>query len=361
MPIPVRVFLTTADRATSPRIPLTLKHVRPLRNIVNQHFKRIRSRLTGRIQGVGFRPFVWNRASDAGLTGWVQNDSRGVTIEAQGKQQNLDAFLRGFQQGLPPLATIDSLETSDLPAIEESQFTIRDSATSRHASTAVMADISVCVDCLGEMQDERNRRHRYPFINCTTCGPRFTIVEAIPYDRALTTMKSFEMCDRCREEYNDPSDRRFHAQPNACPECGPQIWFVASDELTPDAPIRASKHDEPSRVIESFAACILGGGIVAVKGIGGFHLACDATNVDAIGKLRERKGRIDKPFAIMVADSEHAERFAEVSSGERRLLESKERPIVLLQKRKLDADAAGYDDAGYSDVPGNHCVGVMLP
>ncbi|MDV6034470.1 MAG: carbamoyltransferase HypF [Phycisphaera sp. RhM] len=334
--------------------------------MVNQHLKRIRIRLTGRIQGVGFRPFVWNRASDAELTGWVQNDSRGVTIEAQGERHNLDAFLRGFQQGLPPLATIDSLETSDLPAIEEFQFTIRDSAPSPHASTAVMADISVCVDCLGEMQDAHNRRHRYPFINCTNCGPRFTIVKAIPYDRALTTMKSFEMCNRCREEYNDPSDRRFHAQPNACPECGPQIWFVASDELTPDAPFRASKQDELSGVIESFTACVLDGGIVAVKGIGGFHLACDATNVDAIRKLRERKGRIDKPFAIMVADSEDAKRLAEVSRGEQRLLESKERPIVLLQKRKLNADDAGYDSAGYSGMldavaPGNHCVGVMLP
>ncbi|MCS7465713.1 carbamoyltransferase HypF [Stieleria sp. ICT_E10.1] len=328
---------------------------------MNEHLKRIRIRLTGRIQGVGFRPFVWTRASDAGLTGWVQNDSQGVTIEAQGERHNLATFLRGFEQGLPPLATIDSLETADLPTIEESRFTIRDSATSPHASTAVMADISVCLDCLGEMQDAHNRRHRYPFINCTNCGPRFTIVEDIPYDRAQTTMKSFEMCDRCREEYNDPSDRRFHAQPNACPECGPQIWFVASDELTPEASIRASKHDESSRVIESFAACVLGGGIVAVKGIGGFHLACDATNVDAIRKLRQRKGRIDKPFAIMVADSERAELFAEISRDERRLLESKERPIVLLQKRKPDVDAAGYSDMLAAVAPGNHCLGVMLP
>ncbi|PAY17930.1 carbamoyltransferase HypF [Rhodopirellula sp. SM50] len=328
---------------------------------MNEHLKRIRIRLTGRIQGVGFRPFVWNRASAAGLTGWVQNDSQGVTIEAQGERHKLATFLRGFDQSLPPLATLDSLETTDVPAIEESRFTIRDSATSPHASTAVMADISVCLDCLGEMQDAHNRRHRYPFINCTNCGPRFTIIEAIPYDRALTTMKSFKMCGRCRKEYNDPSDRRFHAQPNACPECGPQIWFVASEGLTPDAQIRASKRDDPSRVIESFTACILDGGIVAVKGVGGFHLACDATNVDAIRKLRVRKGRIAKPFAIMVADTEHAESFAEVDSSERYLLESKERPIVLLQKRKPDVNNAGYSNMLDAVAPGNHCVGVMLP
>ncbi|QEG02254.1 Carbamoyltransferase HypF [Stieleria maiorica] len=323
--------------------------------------KRIRIRLTGRIQGVGFRPFVWNRASSEGLTGWVRNDSRGVTIEAQGTQHQLDRFVRGLQREMPPLAGIDSLNSSDVPTIDESGFTIDASTTGQHESTPVIADVSVCDQCLAEMEDQRDRRFRYPFINCTNCGPRFTIVHDIPYDRPATTMKSFQMCARCRDEYNDPRDRRFHAQPIACPDCGPQIWFASSPPpaIAADRPTTADC--DPTDVVDVFATAIRGGQIIAVKGIGGFHLACDAKNVDAIRTLRGRKGRIDKPFAIMVVDVQDAEAFAEINHGERRLLESPERPIVLLAKRNAGRIVAGFSDMLDAVAPGNHRVGVMLP
>ena len=324
---------------------------------MNDQIQRIRIRVAGNVQGVGFRPFVWNRATAMGLAGWVLNDASGVTIEVQGGIDQVDEFLSGFRKTLPPLAMIDSLRTTGLSPVDETHFEIRHSANEAGKSTPISADVAVCDDCLAEMRDDHDRRFRYPFINCTNCGPRFTIINDIPYDRASTTMNSFEMCPQCQTEYDDPTNRRFHAQPNACPECGPRIWFVsqpADEQFFESALASRATQTQP---LDAFRSAIRNGQIVAVKGIGGFHLACDATNSETIKRLRERKGRIGKPFAVMVADVRHAESFATVRDDERRLLESKERPIVLLRKRR------GIKLEGMLDAvaPGNEFVGVMLP
>ncbi len=241
-----------------------------------------------------------------GLTGWVRNDSSGVTLEIQGTDGRVDEFLAGFLDAAPPLSRIDSIEETEIPPTAESTFVIHQSEVQEHASTPVSPDVSICDDCLRELYDAKDRRYRYPFLNCTNCGPRFTIVEDIPYDRPNTTMKSFVMCSQCQHEYDDPSNRRFHAQPNACPDCGPKIWFV-SKSGNPLAFEPSLISDElVDHAIESFQSAIAQGQVVAVKGIGGFHLACDATNRQAIATLRERKGRIDKPFAVMVASIDTA-------------------------------------------------------
>ncbi len=324
---------------------------------MNDDRRRFRIRLQGSVQGVGFRPFVWNRASAIDLTGWVANDSFGVIIEVQGSRLQLDAFLDGFASSLPPLAIVDSLAITEIPLVEETHFVIRDSEISESMSTPIAADISICDDCLGELRDPADRRFRYPFINCTNCGPRFTIIQDIPYDRPLTTMKSFEMCDSCRHEYDDPSNRRFHAQPNACPRCGPQIWFAkANQNLVAPAGSKES-NCRGEQAIEDFMKAIAAGQIVAVKGIGGFHLVCDATNPQVIRRLRERKGRTDKPFAMMVSDSAQATSFAIVGARERQLLESRQRPIVLLRKCVRDGQRTMLQHVA----PGNDFVGVMLP
>lgn len=319
--------------------------------------KRIRIRACGRIQGVGFRPFIWNRATGLGLAGWVQNDSLGVVIEVQGNPNQIAVFLCDLEREIPPLAEIDSLSSEDVPIVDDQRFVIRPSATSEFQSTPISADISICDACLGEMRDPDDRRFRYPFVNCTNCGPRFTIIQDIPYDRAATTMKSFEMCDRCRSEYEDPSNRRFHAQPNACPQCGPAIWFSAGIDAASVSNPAPETAQTTSQVTADFATAIDAGQIVAVKGIGGFHLACDATNVHAIRELRKRKGRIDKPFAVMVADTDHARAFAEIDDDEQRSLESKERPIVLLRKRY----DRRWNEMLNEVAPGIDLVGVMLP
>lgn len=311
---------------------------------MNEPRRRIRIHIQGRVQGVGFRPFVWNRAASLGLSGWVLNDSSGVTIEIQGTAIRVANFLDGLDQASPSLATIDSLTAVDIAAVDETQFVIRESKGSDNESTPVVPDSSICDDCLREMNDQNDRRFGYPFINCTQCGPRFTIIEDVPYDRKSTTMKKFDMCPQCRSEYDDPSNRRFHAQPNACWHCGPVIWFESAARLC-------------TRVIDAFSSEIREGRIVAVKGVGGFHLACDATNRETVQRLRERKGRTDKPFAVMVADVGQAESFAMVNDHERRLLESKERPIVLVRKRKDRVVRKMLDAVA----PGNNFVGVMLP
>ena len=252
--------------------------------------KRQRLIITGNIQGVGFRPFIWRRAHELELTGWVRNDSSGVTIEIQGTDERIDAFLSGLVESCRPLAIIDSIEPIEMPAArDESSFTILQSSAQADQSTPISPDVATCSDCLRELSDNRDRRYRYPFVNCTNCGPRFTIIEDIPYDRPLTTMKSFVMCSTCQQEYDDPSDRRFHAQPNACPACGPRIWFVSSNE---DLRSFESWRDagDLERTLDSFRSEIDRGGIVAVKGIGGFHLACDANNANAIDELRRAQG-----------------------------------------------------------------------
>ncbi len=323
---------------------------------------RYRVLVAGVVQGVGFRPFIWKHARKFQVTGWVKNDSIGVTIEIQGDPDQLKRFIDALAANAPPLATIDQIEFCEVAALDDdSTFVILQSATRGPSSTPVSPEISVCDDCLKEMRDPDDRRYRYPFINCTNCGPRFTIVEDIPYDRPLTTMKSFPMCERCRVEFEDPSDRRFHAQPIACPDCGPRIWIVAAGDAR-----RGRNVAQPvdSRVREdaltAFQDAIRAGKIVAVKGIGGFHLACDATSRLAIAELRTRKGRIDKPFAVMARDVQQARAFAVINEHEEALLQSRERPIVLLSRKTDFVEEAGAPCLP-SISPGNDFVGVMLP
>ncbi len=318
---------------------------------------RRRILVKGSVQGVGFRPFVWNHATALGLVGWVLNGSSGVTIEIQGTVQQIENFLKGFEQATPPLAIIDSFETKSIPIISEQTFSILQSTKSKETSTPITPDISVCDDCLQELTDCNNRRFQYPFINCTNCGPRFTIIKDIPYDRPLTTMKSFVMCEQCQQEFDDPLNRRFHAQPNACPECGPRIWFESGASNPGGDDPHQNSSDAGHEAIEQFKKAIQQSQIVAVKGVGGFHLVCDATNSLAIEKLRERKGRIAKPFAMMVANVAQAELFAMIGEHERQLLESAERPIVLLQK-KSECDR---QEMLNHVAPGNDFIGVMLP
>ena len=266
----------------------------------------------------------------------------------------VEAFLNDFESSAPPLASIDSLTSFEIDVVDESEFVINESSRLEASSTPISPEISLCEECLSEFLDPNDRRFQYPFINCTNCGPRFTITKDIPYDRPLTTMKLFPMCEQCQSEYDNPADRRFHAQPNACSHCGPRIWFV-NDDFTESEFTKSSTSDSQTDTIKEFNAAIAQGHVVAVKGIGGIHLACDAQNDMAIATLRNRKGRIDKPFAIMVRDIELARSFAIVSDQEQRLLESKERPIVLLQK--LESETTLSDNVA----PENNFVGVMLP
>lgn len=295
-----------------------------------------------------------------GLQGFVRNDSGGVTVEVQGTSQRTKEFLQAFQEQLPPLASIDSLVTSELECLDESEFSILRSSVSHSESTPVAPDVAMCEECRRELNDTNDRRYRYPFVNCTDCGPRFTIIEDIPYDRPMTTMKSFTMCESCQREYDDPSDRRFHAQPNACPDCGPGIWFVTKQsDAKKFGSMEVGKHtrDSADAAIKEFATAIRNSDVVAVKGIGGFHLACDAKSLSAIAKLRERKGKVEKPLAVMIKSAEAAEAFAYMSAAQRRVLESKERPIVLLRKRNSSEHQAMLQCVA----PGNDCIGVMLP
>jgi len=306
--------------------------------------KSARIHITGIVQGVGFRPFVYGLATRMNLTGWVRNTSAGVDIEVDGTEEALDAFIRALEQEAPPLAQIDSLEAVHRPPNGFTAFEIVHSEPIPDAFQPISPDVSICPDCLRELFDPQDRRYRYPFINCTNCGPRFTIIRDIPYDRPLTTMSVFPMCPACQSEYDDPLNRRFHAQPNACPACGPHIELrtPGMDDRRGEEAIRGAQ--------EMLAA----GKIVAVKGLGGFHLACDATSDRALQTLRERKGRVDKPFAVMALNLDAVRRIAHVRPAERDLLLSKERPIVLLKKR---------DDSPLSELvaPGNRYVGVMLP
>jgi hydrogenase maturation protein HypF len=301
----------------------------------------IRRRLfvKGIVQGVGFRPFVYALAAKHALTGFAGNNSSGVFIEIQGAPDAAQAFADELRGSPPPLAMIESVSIEEIPARDETSFVIVESEAQPAASTPISPDIAVCADCLRELSDPADRRYRYPFINCTNCGPRFTIIQDIPYDRPLTTMRAFPMCAACEAEYRDPLNRRFHAQPNACPDCGPQVSY---GNLTRDAAIHAA--------FDSLRA----GKIVALKGIGGFHLACDATNDAAVRTLRERKGRGAKPFALMARDLAHVEPYAHISPDEARLLTSRERPIVLLRARENPRLSAAI-------APGNKYLGFLLP
>jgi hydrogenase maturation protein HypF len=305
--------------------------------------ERFRLHIDGIVQGVGFRPFIYNLAVKLGLTGWVKNTAQGVFLEIEGEKNNIGEFINTLREKGPLLARVDKVEARSIPAKGETDFRILES-TGGERATLVSPDMAICADCLKELYDKQDRRFQYPFINCTNCGPRFTIIRQIPYDRKYTTMKEFPLCQACLEEYHNPGDRRFHAQPNACPDCGPCISLR-------DHKGKTVKTDNIwSFVQEKLKA----GHIFAVKGLGGYHLCCDGFNDKAVKKLRRRKIRWGKPFALMINDVETAGHFCHVNEAERGLLESPRRPIVLLRKKKdliLSEEIA----------PGNNRLGVMLP
>jgi hydrogenase maturation protein HypF len=308
---------------------------------------RLKVAVRGAVQGVGFRPFVFRLAEELNLTGWVSNSPQGVLLEVEGAQLALEKFLLRLESEKPPRSSIQSLESSWLDAVGHQKFEIRESDTSGGKSAIVLPDIATCPDCLREIYESANRRFRYPFTNCTHCGPRFSIIESLPYDRAGTSMKKFPMCPACQAEYDDPRNRRFHAQPNACPVCGPQLelWSAAGENIFGG-----------NQALLAAAQWIRRGKIVAVKGVGGFHLLVDARNESAVRRLRERKHREEKPFALMFLTISTVKGVCEVSALEERLLRSPEAPIVLLKKignRK--------SEIGNSVAPGNPNLGVLLP
>ncbi len=313
---------------------------------INQ-LRGVSIRVRGLVQGVGFRPTVWRLAKRLGLTGDVRNDSEGVLIRAFGHPAVIIAFEVALASEAPPLARIDLIETAPLAGKAPADFRIVASRGGA-VTTGVVPDAATCAECLADIGDPSNRRYRYPFTNCTHCGPRLSIIRAIPYDRASTSMASFEMCPACLAEYRDPSNRRFHAQPNACPVCGPKVWLEDSDGR--------HKPIEPHRdAIEAVAALIDSGAIVAIKGIGGFHLACDARNADAVARLRERKHRTDKPFALMARDPTMIHKYAKLSDTERALLEQPAAPIVLLDQHENGVPLAP------GIAPAQSTLGFMLP
>lgn len=301
-------------------------------------------RVRGIVQGVGFRPFIYSLAVRHQLTGWVRNTSGGVEIEVSGPLADLQAFETAIQAEKPPLSRIDLFESSVCPPNGGTAFEIITSQPKEGDFIPISPDVSICPDCQRELFTSTDRRYRYPFINCTNCGPRYTIIKDIPYDRPKTTMAGFPMCADCRAEYEDPLDRRFHAQPVACPVCGPQIFFLQNGSRT------AERED----ALQTARAWIRQGKILAVKGLGGYHLVCDAANREAVDELRRRKKRSDKAFALMAFDIETVEKHCQVSPAERALLLSRQRPIVLLERK------AGSDVA-VEVAPGQSTLGVMLP
>lgn len=309
-----------------------------------------RIHIKGIVQGVGFRPFVYNLAVKYGLKGWCLNDSEGVVIEVEGDPDA--AFMDEIKNSPPPLARIESIAVEKVAGNGGySGFAIRESMSIEGRSVLVSPDVAVCDDCLSEMLDPSDRRYLYPFINCTNCGPRYSIVRDIPYDRPKTTMSPFKMCPQCESEYRDPADRRFHAQPDACASCGPKAWLHGK----PDAGLNFEAISKAQRLLKE-------GAVLAIKGLGGFHLACDAENPKAVAKLRGRKRRSlkkrlqsNKPFALMAPDIEAVRAFCEVSKEEEKALLERQRPIVLLEKKK------GQRIISDAVAPGNRRFGVMLP
>jgi hydrogenase maturation protein HypF len=300
---------------------------------------RVAIRVNGVVQGVGFRPFVYSLATGLGLTGLVGNDTDGVFAEVEGPAPVVGEFLRRLEREAPPLARIEQVSTRAISlARSEKSFVIAASTAGGPRRTLVSADTATCADCLAELNDPADRRYRYPFINCTNCGPRFTIVRDVPYDRPSTTMAPFAMCERCAAEYHDPADRRFHAQPTCCPACGPRLTLDGDDE----------------NPIQQAAALLKQGQVLAVKGLGGYHLAADAACEPAVAALRARKHREDKPFAVMAADLPAAGELAEIDDAAAALLTSPARPIVLLPRQPGASVAA-------ATAPGNRQLGVMLP
>ena len=316
---------------------------------------RLRITIRGAVQGVGFRPFVFRLAAELRLDGWVSNTSQGVLIEVEGKREILDRFLIRIQQDKPSLSFIQSLESSFLDPLGYSEFAIRESVEGGSKSVFVLPDIATCPSCVEEIFDPSNRRHLYPFTNCTNCGPRFSIIQSLPYDRINTSMEGFAMCPDCRREYENPRDRRFHAQPNACPACGPHVELWDQN---------GHRQSENLQAMLDTAEAIRSGNIVAVKGLGGFHLFVDAANDDSIARLRARKQRDEKPFALMYPSLERIKEDCVVSELEMRLLLAPESPIVLLRRSVVDRPnefriALGGVASGVA--PENPYLGIMLP
>lgn len=327
---------------------------------VMQH-KRKRFTIAGQVQGVGFRPFVFRTAVEHGLTGHVRNSPLGVVLEVQGDVDALASFASALLNQLPPLASISSLQEEDAPAVSgEKSFIILPSDPGLAHDVLISPDAATCADCLADMRDPANRRHGYAFTNCTNCGPRYTITRSMPYDRPQTSMACFELCPECAAEYSNPADRRFHAQPNACPKCGPRLFFVCPDQAgdlrlnaaSPATPVGAQAYN--GEALQLAVNCLISGEIVAVKGLGGFHLVCDASSSPAVKSLRERKNRPHKPLAVMTADLADAELIAAIGPEERKLLESVQKPIVLCPARPGSPLAPEIS-------PDTPYVGIMLP
>ncbi len=308
---------------------------------------RVKLIVNGIVQGVGFRPFIFNLAKRHHLTGFVTNTGQGVLIEVQGSASAIQTFINALRSEAPPLSRIDELVKSEIPVRKDAAFTIRSSESNHLNQTFIAPDTAVCPDCLRELFDPSDRRYLYPFINCTNCGPRFTIIEKVPYDRPFTTMAPFTMCAECEAEYQNPANRRFHAQPNACPVCGPQVWLESAGVDSPPLAEKDAAFDEAVTLLQQ-------GKILAIKGLGGFHLAVDAANTRAVTRLRMRKLREEKPFALMLADLNLVKKICDVTPKETALLTSTERPIVLLKKKETNLVSEQI-------APANHRLGVMLP
>ncbi len=311
---------------------------------------RRRFEVHGVVQGVGFRPFVYVNAVHLGLAGSVRNSAAGVVVEVEGEVEAVDEFARRLRRDPPPLAVVESVRQVEVPCLGGTGFAIEETAGGNRVRTLAAPDVATCVECLEEIRDPVNRRFRHPFVTCTNCGPRFTIITGLPYDRPSTTMADFAMCDDCEREYVDPSDRRFHAQPISCPRCGPELTFW------PDAASAAAGRGESA--LQAARRLLAAGGILAVKGVGGYHLACDARNHQAVVELRRRKRRGDKPFAIMAADLDVVRRLVRTTQHEKDLLTDTRRPIVLLPRR---AHPTGDGSVSTAVAPGSPDLGVMLP
>ncbi len=324
-------------------------------NIVmkKENYTLVRKRIlaTGQVQGVGFRPFVFKLATQNKLIGHVSNTSQGVCIEIQGNSQDIDEFITQLQKELPPLAIITSLKIDTLQIkTTEQDFKIVQSSDIGGHNVLISPDIGLCSQCLEDMHDINNIRYAYAFTNCTNCGPRYTITKSIPYDRSSTSMKCFKLCDTCQQEYTNPHNRRFHAQPNACPKCGPRIWAVQKQSRSSFKD--ASKNMRCQAAFKHVAQALLNGKVVAIKGLGGFHLSCSAFNIESISKIRKNKNRPHKPLAVMTSDIKTAKQVAHINDYEENLLNSSQKPIVLCKRKDILPNILA---------PDTDTIGLMLP
>ncbi|CCK78897.1 carbamoyltransferase HypF [Desulfobacula toluolica] len=309
--------------------------------------------ISGVVQGVGFRPFLFGLADQYHLKGEVFNTSGGIRVIVEGPPEKIERFVDDIYHKSPLLASVTDIKSSDVPPGNFFSFKIENSEVANRRTTLISPDVAICSDCLAEMKDPGNRRHEYEFINCTNCGPRYTIIKDIPYDRSKTSMKSFKMCGKCQQEYDDPLNRRFHAQPNACPVCGPQVFLTDR---------RGNRINTDSQSAITLAAQYLRQGrIIGIKGLGGFHLACDAANLDAVKQLRQRKNRPHKPFALMAASASILFDHVHVSNREKQLLTSYQRPIVLLKRKYINGDNQKGSVLATDVAFFNKTLGVMLP